>query len=149
MSIPQLRKAKSTMVLRSQASSRTLKAPALSNLGSIPPTPSLSSAVSTRSTSTTSSGLRTPPQQSTRPSFNSSPKVQKASLAISDRLQMVTSELESYVEEHDNDEDYVHVAVRMKPCSGVEREAWTADPVRGFIGSKLGDFYFGTRHRSF
>jgi hypothetical protein len=52
------------------------------------------------------------------------------------------------VEEQDNDEDYVHVAVRMKPCSGVEREAWTADPVRGFIGSKLGDFYFGTRHRS-
>jgi hypothetical protein len=66
-------------------------------------------------------------------------------LALSDRLQLVTSELESYVEEQDSEDDNVHVAVRMKPCFGVEREAWTADPLRGYIGSKLGDFFFGTR----
>lgn len=143
MSIPQPRRAKSSIALRSQASSRTLKAPALPNLTSIPPTPSLSSGVSTRSASTASSGLRTPPQQSSQPSFSSSPKAQKTTLRLSDRLQLVTSELESYVEEQDSEEENIHVAVRIKPCFGIDRDVWTADPLRGYIGSKLGDFFFG------
>jgi len=145
MSIPQPRRAKSSTALRSQISSRTLRAPPLPNLTSIPPTSSLSSAVSTRSASTASSGLRTPPQQSSQPSFSSSPKTQKATLALSDRLQLVTSELESYVEEQDSEEENVHVAVRIKPCFGLDRDVWTADPLRGYIGSKLGDFFFGRR----
>ena len=143
MSIPQPRRAKSSTALRTQPSSRTLKAPPLPNLTSIPPAPSLSSGVSTRSASTASSGLRTPPQQSSRPSFQSPPKHKKAPSAISDRLQLVTSELESYVEEQDGDDDNVHVAVRMKPCFGLDRDVWTADPLRGYIGSKIGDFFFG------
>jgi hypothetical protein len=49
------------------------------------------------------------------------------------------------VEEKDSDDDQnnVHVAVRLKPNFGVEREVWTSDPLRGYIGSKLGDFFFG------
>jgi centromeric protein E len=56
----------------------------------------------------------------------------------------VASELESYVEEREDDVgDSVHVAVRLRPSFGVERDVWTWDPVRGFIGGKLGDFFFG------
>jgi len=61
----------------------------------------------------------------------------------------VTSELESFVAEaesidaSDDHNNNVHVAVRMKPNFNKDREVWTIDPVRGFIGSKLGDYFFG------
>jgi hypothetical protein len=63
------------------------------------------------------------------------------SIGISERLKLVTSELESYVEE--GDEDNVHVAVRIKPTFGKERDMWTADPLRGYIGGKPGEFFYG------
>ena len=148
MTIPQPRRAKSSVALRDQSvSQRTLRPPALpSSISSIPSTPSVSSALSTRSASSTSSGLQTPPQQYSRPTtlplpgkkpFTQTPNT----VAISERLKLVTSELESYVEE--GEEDNVHVAVRIKPTFGKERDVWTADPLRGYIGGKQGEFFFG------
>ena len=60
----------------------------------------------------------------------------------------MTSELESFVAEAESidasdDHNNVHIAVRMKPNFSKDREVWTIDPVRGFIGSKLGDYFFG------
>jgi len=60
----------------------------------------------------------------------------------------VTSELESFVAEAESndasdDHNNVHIAVRMKPNFSKDREVWTIDPVRRFIGSKLGDYFFG------
>jgi hypothetical protein len=153
MTIPQPRRAKSSIALREQAISqqRNLKAPPLPSIATFPPTPPLSVDISSRSasTSTASSGLRTPPQQHNRPSTITSPPRQnsrKSSSGITERLKLVTNELESYVEENNSDDDQnnVHVAVRLKPSFGVEREVWTSDPLRGYIGSKLGEFFFGT-----
>src|ERR1700738_2840794 len=156
MTIPQPRRAKSSVALRDQAaasSQRNLRPPPLpSNISSIPSTPSMSSEVSSRSAST-SSGLQTPPQLYPRP-LHISPKKQpitpattatKDVLGISERLKLVTSELESYVEE--SDEENVHVAVRLKPTFGKDRDIWTADPVRGYIGGKPGEFFFGGTSR--
>jgi hypothetical protein len=152
MTIPQPRRAKSSIALREQAISqqRSSKAPPLPSIATFPPTPPLSVDVSSRSasTSTASSGLRTPPQHHNRPSTITSPPRQisrKTSSGITERLKLVSNELESYVEENDSDDDQnnVHVAVRLKPNFGVEREVWTSDPLRGYIGSKLGDFFFG------
>jgi hypothetical protein len=156
MTIPQPRRAKSSIALREQAASqqRNLKAPPLPTISTFPPTPPLSSTVSSRSasTSTASSGLRTPPQQHNRPSTITSPPkhvARKPSSGITERLKLVSNELESYVEESGSDDDHnnVHVAVRLKPSFGVEREAWTSDPLRGYIGSKLGDFFFGKKFK--
>lgn len=149
--IRQPRRAKSSMVLRSQAlaQQRTLKSPPLPNLSSIPPTPSLASAASSRSTSSTSSGLRTPPPQETQPKNFRSPQKEphavKRSLDITERLNSVANELESYVEGTQSTEDYdaVHVAVRLRPSLNTEREVWKCDPLRGFIGGKTGEFFFG------
>ena len=145
MTIPQPRRAKSSTTLRSQAQ-RPVKPPPLpSNVPSIPAEPSLPSDGSSRSGSLSSSGLRTPPQQSVRPV--SPLKIKRAVTegrlsGLSDRLNLVTSELESYVEE--NDDESVHVAVRLKPSFGKERDIWRADPVRGHIGGKLGEYFFGS-----
>lgn len=151
MSIPQPRRAKSSTTLRGQAiSQRPLQPPPpLPSLKiSTPSTPpSISSETSSRSTSTsTSSGLQTPPLQYSRPSYHESPrKLSTGGVSISEKLQLVTSELESFVEETaDNDgHDNVHVAVRLKPSFNMDRDVWTSDPLRGFIGGKMGDFFFG------
>jgi len=151
MSIPQPRRAKSSATLRGQAiSQRPLQPPPpLPGLKfSTPSTPpSISSETSSRSGSTsTSSGLQTPPLQFSRPSYHESPrKLSTDSVSISEKLQLVTNELESFVEETaDNDvHDNVHVAVRLKPSFNMDRDVWTSDPVRGFIGGKMGDFFFG------
>jgi centromeric protein E len=149
MSIPQPRRAKSSIALRDQAASqRPLKPPPPlpSNLSSISSTLSLSSDASTRSTSTSSSGLRTPPSHYSRPTTFRSPRKDEhrtPGLGLTEKLKLVTSELESYVEEAETSDDNVHVAVRLKPNFNKEREVWTADPLRGYIGAKLGEFFFG------
>jgi len=154
MSIPQPRRAKSSTTLRGQAiSQRPLQPPPplpSFKISSLAPTPpSISSETSSRSGSTsTSSGLQTPPLQYSRPSYHESPrKLSTGGVSISEKLQLVTSELESFVEETtDNDShDNVHVAVRLKPSFNLDRDVWTSDPVRGFIGGKLGEFFFGSR----
>ena len=150
MSIPQPRRAKSSIALRDQAATqRPLKPPPPlpSNLSTISSTPSLSSDASTRSASTSSSGLHTPPLQYSRPSTFRSPRRDAYNtshgLGLTEKLKLVTTELESYVEEAETSDDNVHVAVRLKPNFNKEREVWTADPLRGYIGSKLGEFFFG------
>ena len=157
MSLPQPRRAKSSNALRAQANSqRNLKAPPplplSSNVSSIPSTPSISSYMSSRSVSSTSSELQTPPLQISRPVNHQSPRKSphvNNSLGITERLKIVTSELESYVEEteinHDHDHDNVHVAVRVKPNFSKERDIWTSDPLKGYIGGKLGEFFFGKK----
>jgi hypothetical protein len=82
-----------------------------------------------------------PKKQSITPATTATKDV----LGISERLKLVTSELESYVEE--SDEENVHVAVRLKPTFGKDRDIWTADPVRGYIGGKPGEFFFGGTSR--
>jgi hypothetical protein len=147
MSIPQPRRAKSSSALRAQAESqrsRILPPPLPTGLASTPP---LFSDVST--VSTASSGLRTPPSQYVRHATISSPKKgshSSANSALTQTLQLLTSELESYVTEADSNHEHnnVHVAIRLKPSFSLEKDDWKADPLRGFIGSKLGDFYFGT-----
>ena len=57
---------------------------------------------------------------------------------------MITTELESYFEETECKEENVHVAVRLKPNFNKEREVWTADPLNGYVGSKMGEFFFGS-----
>lgn len=155
MTIPQPRRAKSSAALRESASSqRTLKPPPLpSSISSISSTPSVSSATSTRSASSTSSGLHTPPPLYSRPPIHSSPEKKSSgptiatrtpstsSLGTSERLKLVTSELESLIDA--DDDETVHVAVRLKPTFGKDRDIWTADPLRGFIGGKPGEFFFG------
>lgn len=152
MSIPQPRRTKSSIALRDQAASqRPLKPPPPlpSNFSSISLTPSLSSDTSTRSASTSSSGLRTPPPQYSRPTTFRSPRKDERdrtqALGLTEQLKLITSELESYVEEAETSDDNVHVAVRLKPNFNKEREVWTADPLRGYIGAKLGEFFFGSR----
>lgn len=151
--IAQPRRAKSSIALRGQAMSQEpkQKVPPLPNLSSIPPIPSPSSGVSPLSTSSTSSGLRTPPLAESRPNTIRSPRKhpprRKLSSDITEKLNLVANELESYVEETQSGEDQenVHVAVRLKPNMSAEREVWTCDPTRSFIGGKLGDFFFGKR----
>jgi len=153
MTITQPRRAKSSTALRGQLLSQQSKqkAPPLPNISisTIPSTPSVPSLASSCSTSSTSSCLRTPPQQESRPNVSRSPKEargRKINSDITERLNSVANELESFVEESQSEEidDSVHVAVRLKPTIGSEhREIWTADPVRGFISGKLGDFFFG------
>lgn len=153
MSIPQPRRAKSSTALRGQASQqRSLKPPPLpTNLSIFPPTPPLFSDSSARSASTASSGLRTPPlqysPQTTYHSFGKREYAVNNASGITERLKLVTSELESFVEEPESSDDNVHVAVRLKPNFNKEREVWSSDPLRGYIGSKLGDFFFGTKFR--
>jgi hypothetical protein len=148
MSIPQPRRTKSSYALRGQAASqqRSLKPPPIpTNLSVFPPTPPLFSGSSARSASTASSGPRTPPPHSQQ--IYRSPGKHEYGLnntfGITERLKLVTSELESYVEETESSDENVHVAVRLKPNFNKEREVWTSDPVRGYIGSKLGEFFFG------
>jgi hypothetical protein len=103
--------------------------------------------LSTRSHSTSSSGERTPPPLFVPQRHHASPRKSEPanSGGLTARLQFVTSELESFVAEAESGEDLenVHVAVRVKPNFNKDREVWSVDPVRGFIGSKLGDFFFG------
>jgi hypothetical protein len=154
MSIPQPRRAKSSSALRAQAETQKRRAapPPLPDMGFVW-TPPLFSDVST--SSTVSSGLRTPPSQYMRHATVSSPKTKTShssggSSSLSQTLQMLTSELESYVTEAEsnNEQDNVHVAIRLKPCFNMEKDVWRADPVTGFIGSKFGDFFFGMVSRS-
>jgi hypothetical protein len=149
----QPRRAKSSTVLRGQALSQQLrqKAPPLPNLSSLPIAPSMPSGVSSRSTSSTSTGPQTPPQEDVRPYALSSPQkqspIRKLSSGITERLNLVASELESFVEGSESAEvdDNVHVAVRLKPSLGTGKEVWTCDPLRSHVGGKLGDFFYGSQ----
>jgi len=46
-------------------------------------------------------------------------------------------------EEEDDNQNNVHVAVRVKPNFNKDKDVWNADPLRGYVGGKLGDFFFG------
>jgi len=151
MTIPQPRRAKSSVALRDQslAQQRGLKVPPLPSISSsVSSTPSISSDSSLRSVSSVSSAPVTPPPlfvpPATSPSIGKSP-----SSLLSDKLNFVTSELESYVEEEEEDDtqNNVHVAVRVKPNFNKDKDVWNADPLRGYVGGKLGEFFFGMRIR--
>lgn len=81
----------------------------------------------------------TPPPLSVPPSITKSP-----SSSLSEKLTIATSELESYLEqlEEDDNRDNVHVAIRLKPNFNKDKDVWTADPVRGYVGGKLGEYFF-------
>jgi centromeric protein E len=148
MTIPQPRRAKSSVALRDQslAQQRNLKVPpplpSISSSSSS--TPSISSGSSLRSVSSVSSAPLTPPPifvpPATSPLLGKSPNS-----LLSEKLNFVTSELESYVEEEEEDDNQnnVHVAVRVKPNFNKDKDVWNADPLRGYVGGKLGDFFFG------
>jgi hypothetical protein len=151
MTIPQPRRAKSSVTLRQQAGLTPRPSMPPPPLPTLSPTESASTSifsdVSSRSLSTSSSGERTPPRLFVPQRHPASPRKSEPTNAygLTERLQFVTSELESFVAEAESSEDLenVHVAVRVKPNFNKDREVWTVDPVRRFIGSKLGDFFFG------